>query len=274
MGSSIGANLGCNIYPCSDAGWRRCNGGGAVRVTGSGVFERRLAESIARTIELDIIDGDLTAGTMIGSEADLMKRFQASRGVVREAVTILESHMFAETKRGVGGGLVVAEPHPSVVEDIVSLYLAKKRSTETELLEARLALETYALHRVMETMDDAVLKRLRQEMAFELGPEDDLGEASQRLHLLLGELSGNSVVQLFIGMMTTLVEELWTAPGEMTQRLRDRLWRHVCAEHNKIIEAMVNGDEELATEHLTTHLQNVMSQVAPRGRHVQASPLD
>ena len=60
----------------------------------------------------------------------------------------------------------------------------------------------------------------------------------------------------------------------MTQRLRDRLWRHVCAEHNKIIEAMVNGDEELATEHLTTHLQNVMSQVAPRGRHVQASPLD
>jgi DNA-binding FadR family transcriptional regulator len=96
-----------------------------MRARDSGAPTRRSAEIIARAIELDIIARDLPVGTRVGSEAELMERFGASRGVIREAVTLVESHMLAETRRGLGGGLVVAEPLPSVVEGIVSLYLAR-----------------------------------------------------------------------------------------------------------------------------------------------------
>src|SRR5215471_8641905 len=155
-----------------------------MRVRASGTFERRSAESIARAIELEIISRDLAPGTFIGSEADLMEQYAASRGVIREAVTLVESHMLAETRRGVGGGLVVAEPAQSVVEDVVSLYLARKKASEGDLLEARLALEVLALRKTMATLDDDGVRLLQEEMAYTLGPDEDVAEASQRFHNL------------------------------------------------------------------------------------------
>ena len=122
----------------------------------------------------------------------------ASRGVIREAVTLVESHMLAETRRGVGGGLVVAEPGPNVVEGIVSLYLARKKATEVELLEARLPLEILAMRSALERLDARGVDLLEAERAHELGAEEDLTHASHRFHNLLAELSGNTVLQLFV----------------------------------------------------------------------------
>lgn len=239
-----------------------------------GARERRLAEAIARSIELDIIGEDLAPGTMVGSEAELMVRFQASRGVIREAVCLVESHMLAATQRGIGGGLIVVEPDQSIVEGAVSLYLARKKASEAELVETRLALEHFAMHKAMSSLDDEGRNRLREEMTYEPDETQDIAEASQRFHLLLAELAGNTVIELFVGTMTTLVEELWTPPGTMTPRVRSKVWRRVCAEHNAIMQAMLDGDEELALERLDDHLTSIMAQVGPRSRRVQASPLD
>src|SRR4029079_13411457 len=196
-----------------------------MRVASSGAFERRSAESIARAIELEIIGDDLAVGAMIGSEADLMGRFNASRGVIREAVCLVESHMLAETRKGVGGGVVVAEPAPSVVEGIVSLYLARKRASEVELLETRLALEVMAMRKTMDQLDDRGVELLEAEMAHALGPDEALTKGSQRFHNLIAQLSGNTVLALFIPTMTALVEEMWDLPrGPMTAEARSETW--------------------------------------------------
>jgi DNA-binding FadR family transcriptional regulator len=195
-----------------------------MRVTASGAFARRSAEGIARSIELEIIRNDLAPGTLIGSEAELIQRHSASRGVIREAVCLVESHMLAETRRGVGGGLVVAEPAQSVVEDIVSLYLARKKASEAELLEARLALEVLALRKTMAALDDDGRNLLEAEMSYALSPDEDVARASKRFHNLLATLSGNIVLQLFIPTMTSLVQEMWVPPGRLTNRLRAETW--------------------------------------------------
>ena len=128
-------------------------------------------------------------GTLIGSEAELMEQYGASRGVIREAVTLIESHMLAETRRGVGGGLIVAEPAPSVVEGVVSLYLARKKASETELLETRLALESMAMRNTLENLDERAVAALEAERAHVLDDDEDLTEASHRFHNLLAELT-------------------------------------------------------------------------------------
>ena len=235
-----------------------------MRVASSGAFERRSAESIARAIELDIIGADLAVGAMIGSEADLMQRFNASRGVIREAVCLVESHMLAETRKGVGGGVVVAEPAPSVVEGIVSLYLARKKASEVELLEARLALEVMAMRTTLDQLDDRGVELLEAEMAHTLGPDEDLTKASQRFHNLIAHLSGNTVLQLFIPTMTALVEEMWDLPrGPMSARgeVRDLGVGRVGAQRDH------RGDARAGRRR-----RDRAPRTAPRARHRHARP--
>ncbi len=241
-----------------------------MRVASSGAFERRSAESIARASELDIIGADLAVGAMIGSEADLMQRFNASRGVIREAVCLVESHMLAETRKGVGGGVVVAEPAPSVVEGIVSLYLARKKASEVELLEARLALEVMAMRTTVDQLDDRGVALLEAEMAHTLGPDEDLTKASQRFHNLIAQLSGNTVLALFIPTMTALVEEMWDLPrGPMSARARSETWASVASAHNEIIAAMLAKDVEGAVALLERHLEHVTAALGRDDRRVQ-----
>jgi DNA-binding FadR family transcriptional regulator len=244
-----------------------------MRVQSSGAFERRSAETIARAIELEIIGDELPAGAMVGSEADLMERFNASRGVIREAVCLVESHMLAETRRGVGGGLVVAEPAPSVVEGIVSLYLARKRATEAELLEARLPLEVLALRKTLDRLDDRGIELIEAEMAHTLGPDEDLAKASQRFHNLIAQLSGSTVLQLFIPTMTALVEEMWDLPGgRITARARASTWSSVSCAHNEIMETMLAKDVDGAVALLERHLEQVTTGLRRRKRRVQVKP--
>jgi DNA-binding FadR family transcriptional regulator len=223
------------------------------------MFERRLAETIARAIELDIIQRDLEPGTLIGSEADLMQRFDASRGVIREAVCLVESRMLAETRRGVGGGLIVAEPAGGVVEDIVSLFLARKKATEFELLEARLALELLALRNTIANLDQDGRNVLEEERTRSLLPNENVAASSQRFHNLLGQLSANAVLELFIPTMTALVEEMWVPPKRLTKKLREETWAGVSHEHAEIITRMLEGDVHGAERHLSAHLEGIMS---------------
>lgn len=242
-----------------------------MRVQKSDTFKRRSAERIARAIELDIIGRDLPVGTMIGSEAELMERYEASRGVIREAVALVESHMLAETRRGVGGGLIVAEPEPSVVAGILSLYLARHHATESELLETRLALETLALRKAVERLDAEGAEMLRAEMERALDPDEDLVIASQEFHFLLAELSGDTVLQLVIPALAAVVGEMWEMPrSPITKRQRNRFWKSVVSHHRAIIEPMLVGDVETAVDRLQGHLETVI-EALPVDRRVQVS---
>lgn len=236
--------------------------------------ERRAAEGIARAIELDIIASDLEPGSRIGSEAELMEKYGASRGVIREAVTLVESHMLAQTKRGVGGGLVVAEPDGRAVADMVSLFLARQKASEVEVHEIRIALEVLAMQKSMARLDAEAVEVLTSELNYELDPEEDIAAASQRFHIALAELSGNKVLQLFIPITTALVEEMWSQPNaDPSPRERQRVWEHVSTEHGRIIEAMLDGRGDLATALLQVHLEEVAEAIAATAQNVRANPL-
>jgi DNA-binding FadR family transcriptional regulator len=235
---------------------------------------RRSAETIARAIELEIIAEDLVPGTRIASEAELMSKYAASRGVIREAVTLVESHMLAQNRRGVGGGLIVVEPDSSVIVDLVSVFLARQKASEVELHEVRIALEVFAVQKIIADLDEAAIELLKREMHYELQPEDDIAAASQRFHLALAELSDNKVLQLFVPITTLLVEEMWSQPHpHLSAEEREETWCRVSACHAKIIEAMLDRRTDLAVRLLQEHLEEVAERIAADARQVTANPI-
>src|SRR5271154_7418735 len=81
------------------------------------------AAKVADLIIEDVMALGWPVGEVLGSETDLLERYQVSRAVFREAVRLVEHQQVARTRRGPGGGLVVTEPTVDAVIDAVVLYL-------------------------------------------------------------------------------------------------------------------------------------------------------
>src|SRR5690606_24887966 len=63
------------------------------------------AEQVAGQVFGEVTRSGWKVGALLGSEADLMERYDVSRAVLREAVRVLEHHQVAQMRRGPGGGL-------------------------------------------------------------------------------------------------------------------------------------------------------------------------
>src|SRR6202034_4827137 len=115
----------------------------------------------------DLIVEDVMAlgwpvGQVLGSETDLLERYQVSRAVFREAVRLLEHQQVAPPRRGPGGGLVITEPTVGAVIDAVVLYLHRADARLDELFEARIVLEEMACPLAAERTNESDLAALRQ----------------------------------------------------------------------------------------------------------------
>ena len=93
----------------------------------------KLAEVLAAAIRDDIASSGWQVGEVFGSEVALLERYQVSRAALREAVRLLEYHAVATTRRGPGGGLVVAEPQAQASIDTIALYLQYREPRREDL---------------------------------------------------------------------------------------------------------------------------------------------
>jgi GntR family transcriptional repressor for pyruvate dehydrogenase complex len=83
----------------------------------------KASHAIAADLRQLIARGKLKAGDPLGVESELVDRFGASKGVVREALRILELEGLVEVRRGVGGGPRVRHPSISEAAQGMGIYL-------------------------------------------------------------------------------------------------------------------------------------------------------
>lgn len=166
--------------------------------------DRKRSDALAREILDEIRRGRHIVGDRLGSERELIERFDVSRAVLREAVRLLEQHGVAEMRRGRGGGLVVAEPDPGWVIRSASAYLSRLRLLARHYKEARLLIEpaTAALAAERASEDElAELEGALGEILAFRGSES--GDASRCLHERIADLSGNRILALFARVLIT-----------------------------------------------------------------------
>ena len=188
-------------------------------------------------------------GEVLGSESDLLERYQVSRAVFREAVRLVEHEQVARTRRGPGGGLVITEPTMGAVTDAVVLYLHRVDARLDEIFEARIILEELACQLACERTDENDLAQLRRfTTAAPISAEEDPRE----LHALIAAISRNPGLELFINVFNR-VAQLYS-PG-WKQKLGSTIWKDTERAHAKIAEAIMAGEAGLAKSRMRKHLQ-------------------
>jgi DNA-binding FadR family transcriptional regulator len=183
---------------------REGNGPRVRRRTPRALRNGKRAELLVRELSDAIRSSGLEAGTRLGSEPELIRRHGVSRGVLREAVRMLEQHSVVRMRRGIGGGLFVTQPDPASVVLSASVYLAHLELGPRSYHEARLALEPPAAALAAERASEPDLRSLQVALGRALiAGGEDLPPAARSLHERIADLCGNRAVALFARAVIT-----------------------------------------------------------------------
>jgi DNA-binding FadR family transcriptional regulator len=206
------------------------------------------ASKVADRIIKDVIAGGWQVGQILGSEAELLDRYQVSRAVFREAVRLVEHQQVARTRRGPGGGLVVTEPSVDAVIDAVVLYLYRAEARLDEVFEARFVLEDIAAELAPARLDEQDLVRLRAFI------EDEQAHSlpdPRALHSLVAAIARNPAVELFVDVLTRVAMLYSSGWQDFGPAIRTET-THA---HARIAQAVMSGDGGAAQYRMRRHLE-------------------
>lgn len=218
---------------------------------------RSLSVEVVRRLSELILGGTWPAGRKLPTEADLIREYQVSRPVIREALSRLQASGLVVTRHGVGTFVAQDELLPSfrvapsekaTLEDVIAV------------LELRIAIESEAAGFAAERRTAEHLAAMQSALkAFEdaMNAGTDTVEADFRFHL---EVSRASMNRRFVDLSTSM-------GGQMIPRARLQLvdvtapkplhyLQLVNGEHHRIFTAVERGDVESARSAMRAHLEN------------------
>lgn len=206
----------------------------------------KLAAVIAHEIEDEILARNFPVGEVVGSEPELIERYEVSRAVLREAVRLLEHRQVATMRRGPGGGLVVQAPPAAAIVEVLSTYFDFVAVSPHELFEARQALEQVAAGLAAQHISDVGVQQLREILQAE---DEGRLDIAADYHTLVAEESDNAALAVFIKALTTATAYRFDPRGLTAAHLDES--RH---HHHKILEAIAAGDAARAEREMADHM--------------------
>jgi len=227
------------------------------------------AEYVAQELLRFIISSKIAADSSIGTETDLLSRYDVSRPTLRESLRILESQGVVERRPGPGGGIIARKPAPGRVAHALSIFLHfnkvpfGKALMAREVIEPALASEA-ALHGseadfVEMRTSIARMKECRDHDAF-------MGE-NRVFHGIVARASGNKVLEVFWQALSLM------GSGDFHGiRYTANHQKHVVAAHQRILQAC--SDATGAAQAMAEHVGELENLVRRRYEHLLDAPPD
>ena len=204
----------------------------------SGTGREQSVEAIAEKISTAILEHRLAPGTKLGEDR-LATIFGTSRAKVREVLARLAHEQIVELVPQRGAH--VAKPTIEQARDV---------------FEARRLIEPGVLRRLVGTIDDFKMQRLRRHLELEADARQRndaraVVRLSGEFHLLLAELAGNSALARTmreLSTLTCLIISLYDAPTATSCR---------ADEHEEIVDAIKRSDARRAETLMLHHLEHI-----------------
>ncbi|MBW6422853.1 FadR family transcriptional regulator [Rhizobium sp. XQZ8] len=224
--------------------------------TGRG--SRTLVSQLGDALRQAIIAGQFPPGSRLPSEAQLTETHGVSRTVVREAIAALRADRLVEARQG--AGVFVLEPPAASQGTMLSLSnidLARV-SSMVELLELRTAVEVEAAGlaalRRSPAQEEVILDR---HYAIRACLEASLptSEADFALHLAIAEATNNPRFREFLTMIGRSLIPRAALRSDDSENDQSAYISLLDEEHNAIVVAISEGDEEGAREAMRRHLR-------------------
>lgn len=157
-------------------------------------------QRIVEQIERAIISGEISVGSQLPSERELMVQFSVSRPTVREALRVLQSMGLIESRPGTRGGPLVLAPSSKTLGRSFRNLIGTDALTVSELVQFRVVLEGSASMLAALHHTDEQLNRMRsaiEKMAAAASDNDEnFADVDLEFHEAIWAASGNSILEM------------------------------------------------------------------------------
>jgi GntR family transcriptional regulator, transcriptional repressor for pyruvate dehydrogenase complex len=215
----------------------------------------RLSEEIAKQLQVMIGDGRLKPGDLLPPERELVRRFQVSRGSVRDALHALGAMGLVRSRQG--EGTVVRDLSPDALTAPLPAALAPRRELVAELLELRKIIEpafaaraaAHATPEEIAALEDLLVRQREKSRRHESTIEED-----SEFHYVVAMASGNSVVNRVVDVLMDLMRESRTRSLQVEGRLERSIDGHA-----RIVRAIRRRSPKAAELAMRRHLAEIES---------------
>lgn len=223
----------------------------------------RTYEQVMHQIEERILAGELSAGDHLPSERDLAILLSVSRPSLRESLRVLEALGLLDIRRGGGpdgGAVLLRQPGDGLV-NLLRLQFAIGHFTHRDLLETRIALETWSCAEAASRASEEDLVHLEEILTRMDAPDISTTEWNSldtEFHVAIASSTGNAFMsQLMSAMRLAIQRQMIDAYA----RLDD--WRAVAdsvrSEHRGILDALIARDAAAASARVQQHIRSFYS---------------
>ena len=232
----------------------------------------RIADAVAKDLEVRILEGSLKPGDRLPSERALALELSVSRPTLREAIQKLVSKGLLSTKHG--GGTVVTDRLRASFADPWQDMLKGHPLLQSDMLEFRHMLEGEAALLAAERATDVDIERFDAafaalEAAYDSDDMQACIDTDVAFHQVIAEASHNAMIGHLSASLMRVVH------GHVSDNLvhlhaSPRQWAQIRAQHRAIWEA-VRGHESkasqrVAREHITFVRESMVEAAKVEGR--------
>ena len=215
---------------------------------------------VAEAIKDWVVEQGLMPGDRLPGEAELIARFQMSKGTIREAMRILQAQGLVETKTGPGGGSFVGEVSQERAHALLANYFYFRNVTIADIYAVRQSLEPEMAASLAGKLSEAQLAELEAIMENYATPAADAREerlqhvASLKFHARLSDFGDNALLSFFIGFMAQILTDL-TVYKRLYAAPNHDLWKRGRDHQLDLIAALRSGDAGGARRIMASHME-------------------
>ncbi len=211
-----------------------------------------LSQQIADHIEQAILSSPTSSmNEKLPGEMKLAEQYNVSRPVVREALKLLEERGLIVRKNGIGA--IITRPEDTTVSNAVNRIMQVDKISTDDLTQMRQILELSSIDLAVEKMSDedlAALEENLEKFSDVTLPLKDRVRLDAEFHRLIAQASGNDLLSLFIGVLTSLLLDYFGKGVLIEGGIEDGIARHTL-----IFEALKARDKQVANRAMKDHLR-------------------
>ncbi|WP_227935205.1 FadR/GntR family transcriptional regulator [Alkalihalobacillus deserti] len=221
------------------------------------VANKKLYIQIYYQILSEVKLGSFEIGDKLPSERELCEQFGVSRAPIRQALSALELNGVIYSRQGEG---VYVKNKETLSQNSQTTFFLESVSPE-DIVEARMNIEPLIIQfaALRATAEDIVgLRATLKKMEEETKEGIYVPETDETLHSQIAKASQNDLFIQFMSAISNAMKQ-----QEMWQFIRDRTvtrpdYREInFKEHQSLIKAIEDHNENAAVELMTTHMQNL-----------------
>lgn len=209
-----------------------------------------VTDEIVSRIRAMILSGEVGVGKKLPTEMELRERFGVGRSSVREAIRTLQAIGLVEIRPGTGAFVAAQDQSQRTIHE----WFVEKETELDELMEVRLAIEPAAVRLAAQratTAEVAEIDNIHRQFLAAVAENDAvrLAALDEAYHRSIMRASHNKMLAKMSDLVADALRDYRARSFTVSELLKNAV-----GPHSDILKALQNGDSELGSAAMETHL--------------------